>query len=132
LPLNNNHFPQFNPGDNILILTDHLPMVEAGSEATIVSQQFGELYSVLLPDGHPYLWLAGFELQAIGSNPNKHLQVGDSAQVLTEEGHTPEVHKGDIVKIIKISQPTFFYDVILKDGLYHRWLGEFEMIPSIR
>lgn len=122
------HQPQFHTGDRVVSLVYHPPEIKSGTEATIISPQFGTLYAVELPDGELHRWIADFELRPLNTR-TKNLEIGDSAMVLNDVGHH-HIEKGMVVKIVK-GINTYFYDLRLDDGSYHRWLAEFELAYPI-
>lgn len=122
--MKNKYYPQFRPGDRVVSLVYHPPEIISGTKATIISPQFGKLYAVELPDGQLHGWVAEFELRPLNTRM-KQLESGDSAVVLNDVGHH-HIERGMIVKIVK-GINTYFYDIRLEDGSYHRWLAEFEL-----
>lgn len=124
---NHMYYPQFYSGERVLSIVSYSPEIEQGTEATIISPQLGALYAVQMPNGELYRWFAGFELQSANGKSHCSFNVGDSATVISEQGHSPMVKQGTKVKIIKVIPKTYFYDLQLKDGKYHRWLAEFEL-----
>lgn len=121
------NYPMFNSGDRIVSIVYHPPEIVSGTQATIVSPHSGVLYAVQLPNGELHRWFADFELQPVEQNFSNYLRIGDLAMVMTEEGHHSMIKKGMIVKIIKIIPDAHFYDLKLENGMYHRWLAEFEI-----
>lgn len=84
-----------------------------------------------MPSGEYHRWFASFELQPLTKVSNQKLKPGDSAIVLTTEGHPLFIKQGMIVKIIKVIDKTYFYDVMLNNNSYHRWLAEFELAKPL-
>ncbi len=122
----------FKPGDKVVALVFHPPEIKSGTKATIISGRVERFYAVQLPDGELHRWFAGSELESISPSPNRYgiLQPGDLARVLNDKGHPPKIDKGIIVKIVKVFTSTLLYDLRLENGKYHRWLADFEIIPS--
>ncbi|WP_140417733.1 hypothetical protein [Desulfosporosinus sp. FKA] len=126
------NYPGFKPGDEVIALAFHPPEIRSGTKATILSPRVEGLYAVQLPDGELHRWFAGSELEAIDLNPQcfgTH-QVGDLVRVLNNQGHPPKIYKGMVVKVVKVFPQALFYDLRLENGKYHRWLADFEIIPS--
>jgi hypothetical protein len=125
--------PSFKPNDRIISIAYHPPEIEPGTHAVVVCPRVGTLYAVELPDGEIHRWFAWFELQPLYPNPSQrgYLCPGDSARVLTDEGHAHHIRAGMIVKIVKVIMQTPFYDVLLHGHDYHRWLAEFEVTAPI-
>jgi hypothetical protein len=42
-------------------------------------------------------------------------------------GHPPMIKKGMIVIVVKVILQIPYFDLILENGKYHRWLAEFEI-----
>lgn len=124
------YYPQFRLGDKVVSLVFHPPEIKSGTIATIVSQYIGLLYAVELPNGELHRWFADFELQPVNAKKRRHLEIGDLAKVINNQGHHSMIEKGMIVKIAKVIN-TPFYDLKLEDGSYHRWLAEFEITYPI-
>lgn len=121
-------YPQYMPGEKVVSLVEHPPEIKSGTKATIISPQVGTLYAVKLPNGELHRWFAGFEMQNM--NPGLSgvpFRVGDMARIVSNQGHPPMIQKGMIVQIVKIIEQTPFYDLRLDNGMYHRWLAEFEI-----
>ena len=125
-------YPGFKSGDKVVALVFHPPDIKSGTKATIISPRIEGLYAVQLPDGELHRWFAGSELESIGSSPNSYgiLQPGELARVLNAKGHPPKIIVGMIVKIVKVCPQALIYDLRLENGKYHRWLADFEIIPS--
>lgn len=119
---------QFRPGDQVVSLVNHPPEIVSGTKATIVSQYVDKLYAVQLPNGELHRWFANFELYPVKAGCC--LNIGDFATVTTNKGHPPMIEIGTKVKIIKIIPNARFYDLMLSDGNYHRWLAAFEIAPA--
>lgn len=126
--MNNNMSPQFFPGEKAISIVSHPPEIQPGTSLKIVKPWFGNLCAVLLPDGNIHRWFAWFELSPV----NSYLAPGAFATVLNTTGHgnPPPVEVGTKVQIVKCI-PTFFYDSILNNGEYHRWLAQFELANPI-
>lgn len=120
--------PQFLPGANAISIVSHPPEIHPGTPVIIVKPWFGNLCAVQLPDGMIHRWFAWFELQP----ENPYYTQGSFAAVLNTTGHgnPPPVEVGTRVRIVKCI-PTFFYDLMLGNGEYHRWLAEFELANPI-
>ena len=119
--------PQFRAGDRVVSLAYHPPEIESGTEATVVSPHLGALYAVQLPDGELHRWFTGFELQSVNPNANHFFQIGALVKIQTTHGHPPKIEKGMVVKVVKVIPQIYFYDLMLDDDKYHRWLAEFEI-----
>lgn len=124
--------PEFPAGTSVISIVSHPPEIHPGTSVRIVNPWIGNLCAVQLPDGMIHRWFACFELRpenACSSNP---LIPGSYATVINSTGHgkPPHVEVGTIVRIVKCI-PTIFYDVILSNGEYHRWLAEFELAKPI-
>lgn len=123
------------PGDNVISIVDHLPEIQPGTPATIFRPWFGCLCAVQLPDGMIHRWFAWFELKP--EDPFSKFQgsfaPGSLAKVINSTGHgkPPHVEVGTTVRIVRCIPCTTFYDVILGNGEYHRWLAEFELAKPI-
>lgn len=124
--------PQFLPGNNAISIVSHEPEIHPGSLVKIVKPWFGNLCAVQLPDGMIHRWFAWFELSPENAYSNMPLVPGSFATVTNSTGHgnPPHVAVGTRVKIVKCI-PTIFYDVMLSNGEYHRWLAEFEIANPI-
>jgi len=120
--------PQFLPGANTISIVSHPPEIAPGTPVKIVKPWFGNLCAVQLPDGMIHRWFAWFELRS----ENCCLTPGSFATVMNSTGHgnPPRVNVGTRVRIVKCI-PTFFYDLMLSNGEYHRWLAEFELANPI-
>ncbi len=120
--------PQFLPGANAISIVSHPLEIHPGTPVKIVKPWFGNLCAVQFPDGMIHRWFAWFELRP----ENSFLAPGSLATVLNTVGHDnpPPVEVGTRVRIVKCI-PTFFYDLILENGDYHRWLAEFELANPI-
>lgn len=125
----NNKF-LFKKGDKVISLVNHSPELQSGTNATIISPYTGLLYAVQLPDGELHTWFANFELEPVNKK-QKYLKFGDLAKIVNTEGHPSKIKKGMNVKIVKVISNTPFYDLKLENGMYHRWLAEFEIIPKL-
>ncbi|KGK88372.1 hypothetical protein DP73_12825 [Desulfosporosinus sp. HMP52] len=125
-------YPGFKPGDKVVALVFHPPEIRSGTKATIISPRVESLYAVQLPDGELHRWFTGSELEPVSPCLNHYgiLQAGELARVLNEKGHPPKIQQGMIVKIVKVFPQTLVYDLKLENGKYHRWLADFEIIPS--
>lgn len=78
-------------------------------------------------------WFAWFELESDNMPPDqKHIVPGSLVKVRNSTGHgsPPHVKVGTTVRSVKCI-PVTFYDVILSNGEYHRWLAEFELARPI-
>lgn len=124
--------PGFKPGDKVVALVFHPPEIQSGTKATILAPRIEGLYAVQLPDGELHRWFSGSELEAINSNALRYgtHQIGDLARVLNTQGHPPKIYQGMVVKVVKVIPQALFYDLRLENGKYHRWLADFEIIPS--
>jgi len=125
--------PQFFTGDNVISLVYHSTEIQPGTPFKIVKPWFGNLCAVQLPDGMIHRWFAWFELGLVNTSPyQKSIVPGSFVKVLNSTGHgkPPHVEVGTTVRIVKCI-PTTFYDVILSNGDYHRWLAEFELAKPI-
>lgn len=119
--------PEFIPDEKVASLVFHPPEIASGTMVTIVNAHPVVFYAVMLPDRHLHRWIADFELQEIDQK-NGPLKPGDMATVISNEGHGPMIEKGMIVRIEKVFEDSYLYDVILPNGNYHRWLAEFELV----
>ena len=126
--MNNITIPQFFPSENAISIVNHSPEIQPGTPVNVIRPWFGNLCAVLLPDGMIHRWFAWFELRP----ENYILTPGSFATVINTAGHgnPPPVSVGTTVQIVKCI-PTFFYDSILDNGGYHRWLAEFELANPI-
>jgi hypothetical protein len=113
-------------------LVDHAPEILPGNPVKIVKPWFGNLCAVQLPDGMIHRWFAWFELEHVSTCSKYPYTPGSYATVINSEGHgnPPHVKVGTRVQIVKCI-PTVFYDVMLSNGEYHRWLAEFELANRI-
>lgn len=120
--------PQFYPGADAISIVSHPPEIQPGTPVKIVKPWYGSLYAVQLPDGMIHRWFAWFELMPENTKDAFPLAPGSYATVVNSSGHgnPPHVEAGTRVKIVKCI-PTAFYDTILENGEYHRWLAEFEL-----
>lgn len=125
--------PQFLPGSNVISIVNHPPEIHPGTSVTIVKPWFGSLCAVQLPDGMIHRWFAWFELRPQNPYPGNPLSPGSYATVIESTGHgkPPHVPVGTTVRIVKCIPNTIFYDLILSNGEYHRWLAEFELAKPI-
>ena len=116
--------PQFSPNTRAIAIVIHPPEIQPGDPVEIVKPWFGYLCAVELPNGKIHRWVAWFELKP----ENSYLTPGSYATVLNSTGHgkPPHIEVGTRVRIVKCIE-TFFYDTILINGEYHRWLAEFEL-----
>ncbi len=120
--------PQFLPEANAISIVNHPPEIHPGTPVKIVKPWLGNLCTVQLPDGMIHRWFAWFELRS----ENPYLIPGSFATVINSTGHgnPPHVEVGTRVTIVKCI-PTYFYDLTLNNGEYHRWLAEFELANPI-
>lgn len=125
--------PQFIPGENAISIVSHPPEIHPGTPVNIVKQWRGNLCAVQLPNREIHRWFAWFELRPQNSYSNNPLAPGSYAEVIESTGHgePPHVPVGTTVRIVKCIPNTFFYDLILSNGQYHRWLAEFELAKPI-
>lgn len=126
--------PEFYPGDNVISIVYHLPEIQPGTAVKIVKPWFGNLCVVQLPNGMIHRWFAWFELELVNIHSfNESILPGSIARVKNSIGHgnPPHVEVGTTVRIVKCI-PITFYDVILSNGEYHRWLAEFELAKPIQ
>jgi hypothetical protein len=120
--------PQFFSGASAISIVNHPPEIHPGTTVKIVKPWFGNLCAAQLPDGMIHRWFAWFEL-----NPeNCCLTPGSFAIVANSIGHgnPPHISVGTRVKIVKCI-PTIFYDLMIKNDEYHRWLAEFELASPL-
>lgn len=124
--------PQFLPGANAISIVSHPPEIKPGDSVKIVKPWYGNLCAVQLPDGMIHRWFAWFELKPENPYTNLYLAPGSFATVINSTGHgnPPHIEVGTRVKVVKCI-PTTFYDSILSNGEYHRWLAEFELANPI-
>ncbi|MGE5474321.1 MAG: hypothetical protein ACM3UU_08890 [Ignavibacteriales bacterium] len=121
--------PQFSPGTNAISIVSHPPEIHPGTPVKIVKPWRGNLCAVQLPDGMIHRWFAWFELQPENPYSSVPLAPGSVAIVINSTGHgnPPHVKVGTPVKIVRCFPNTIFYDVMLSNGEYHRWLADFEL-----
>ena len=124
--------PQFFPGTNAISLVSHAPDIQPGDLVNIVNSWNGNLCTVKLPNGMIHRWFASFELSSNDIYSNCPLAPGKFVTVISSEGHgnPPHVEVGTTVKIVRCI-PTTFFDVILNNGEYHRWLAGFELANPV-
>ena len=124
--------PKFPVGTNVISIVNHPPEIHPGTTLSIVTPWVGDLCVVQLPDGMIHRWFAWFELRPENIHSENPLIPGNYARVInsTVHGNPPHVEVGTMVRIIRCI-PTIFYDVILSNGEYHRWLAEFELANLI-
>ena len=125
-------YPHFFPGMYAMSLVNHSPEIQPGDLVKIERPWAGNLCAVQLPDGMIHRWFASFELGTENHYSNRSLAPGSYVTVISSEGHgnPPHVEVGTTVKIVRCI-PTTFYDVMLKNGEYHRWLAEFELAYQV-
>lgn len=125
-------FSKFAPDEKVISLVSHPPEIQPGDLVTIVKPWTGYLCAVQLPDGMIHRWFASFELESVESYPKRPYEPGGNVKVLNTEGHgnPPPVEVGTTIKVVRCI-PTTFYDVILSNGEYHRWLADFELANPI-
>lgn len=125
-------FPQFSTGENAISLVYHEPEIHPGTTVKIVKPWIGNLCAVKLPDGMIHRWFAWFELRPADANYNMPLAPGSFAIVTNSTGHgnPPHVQVGTKVQIVKCIYTTF-YDLMLDNEEYHRWLAEFELAEPV-
>ena len=124
--------PEFRSNDRVVSLVyHHPPEIEPGTKGTIISPRVGNLYAVQLPNGDLHRWFAGSELQPITPQFNYCGLIceGSYARITSTEGHPPHIKAGMIVKIIKAIIQVSFYDLMIDEKGYHRWLAGFEIVP---
>ncbi|OLS01632.1 hypothetical protein TICRE_24560 [Tissierella creatinophila DSM 6911] len=126
------NYPEFSAGDRVISIVSHPPEIHPGTSARIVNPWIASLCAVKLPDGMIHRWFASFELEPEDACSSNNLTPGGYATVINSTGHgqPPHVEVGTRVRIVKCI-PTIFYDVILSNGEYHRWLAEFELSKPI-
>lgn len=124
--------PRFLPGANAISLVNHSPEIQPGDLVKIVKSWDGILCAVQLPNGMIHRWFASFELCSENNYPECPLAPGIFVTVINTEGHgnPPHVEVGTAVKIVRCI-PTTFFDVMLSNGEYHRWLAGFELANPI-
>lgn len=125
--------PQFLPRENAISIVSHPPEINPGTPANIVKPWYGNLCAVQLPNGEFHRWFAWFELRPQNPYSDVPLAPGNYASVIESTGHgnPPHVPVGTIVRIVKCIPNIIFYDLILSNGEYHRWLAEFELAKPI-
>jgi hypothetical protein len=124
--------PHFFPGTDAISTVNHPPEIQPGTPVKIVRTWTGNLCVVQFPDGMLHRWFAWFELKPQNPNSCNPYSHGNYAAVLNSTGHgnPPHVPVGTTVLIVRCI-PTIFYDVILSNGEYHRWLADFELAQPI-
>lgn len=123
--------PEFQSNDRVVSLVyHHPPEIEPGTKGTIVLPRIGSLYAVQLPNGELHRWFAGFELEPVNFQHNYCglLWPGSFARILTTQGHPPDIKPGTTVRIVKAIGQVPFYDLMIDEKGYHRWLAEFEIV----
>jgi hypothetical protein len=120
--------PEFNRGEKVASLVFHPPEIASGTMVTIVNPNPVTFYAVMLPDRQLHRWIADFELKPMNHGAEGPLKPGDMATVIEDQGHGSMIKKGMNVRIEKVFDDTYLYDVLLPDGTYHRWLAEFELV----
>lgn len=125
-------FSYFSPGMDAISLVNHDPEVQAGDTVRIVKRWNGNLCAVKLPDGMIHRWFASSELTTNDHCPDGLPRQGSLATVTNATGHgnPPHVAIGSNVRIIRCI-PAIFYDVMLSNGEYHRWLADFELANPV-
>lgn len=123
--------PEFCAGEHVASLVFHPPEIASGTMLTIVNPHPIVFYAVMLPDRHLHRWLADFELASVDPGVERPFQPGTIARVVEDEGHGPMIKKGMTVRIERVFCDTLLYDVLLPDGMYHRWLAEFELVRPV-
>lgn len=120
--------PQSFPGSDAISIVNHPPEIHPGTPVKIVKPWFGNLCAVQLSNGMIHRWFAWFELKPENPYTNVPLALGSYARVINSTGHgnPPHVKVGTKVRIVKCIH-TIFYDSMLINGEYHRWLAEFEL-----
>ena len=121
-------YPEFNSGERVASLVFHPPEITSGTMLTIVNPHPIVFYAVLLPDRQLHRWIADLELKPMNPRAEGPLKPGDMATVIEDTGHGSMIKKGMNVRIEKVFDSTYLYDVLLPDGKYHRWLAEFELV----
>jgi hypothetical protein len=116
----------FSSGQTAVSYVFHQPEITNGTEVTIVSPHFGHLYVIQLPNGELHRWFTHSELKTIYSH-TRCLRAGDCAAILSTNGHHTNIQPGTLVRIAKVLSNTYYYDVKLADGSYHRWLADSEL-----
>lgn len=126
------NYPEFKAGDKVVSLVMHPPEINTGTNAVIIAPWTGLLYAVQMPDGQLHRWFAWFELKALNTKPEycPFPKEADYAMIVNDQGHPHMIKKGMKVKIVKVVQ-TPFYDLMLENEKYHRWLAEFEIIHPV-
>lgn len=115
----------FRPGDKVVSLVDHSPIIRVGTVGTIVNRWVGPLYAVILPNGQFYKWLAVQDLDPVDPNqPN--LRVGDLARVNTTRENSfsnPFVINGIVVRIVKVIGKIDYYGIsVIGGNINNAWL----------
>jgi hypothetical protein len=120
--------PLFSPGTSAISLVSHSPEIQPGDMVHIVKPWNGYLCAVQLPNGMIHRWFASFELSSTDNYSHLPPAPGRTVTVVSSEGHgnPPHIKVGTAVKVVRCI-PTTFYDVILSNGEYHRWLAGFEL-----
>lgn len=122
--------PEFKTNDRVAsLVSHHPPEVLPGTKGTVVAPHIGNLYAVQLPDGKLHRCFAGFELEPINPYLNYCglLYEGSYARITNTKGHPPEIKAGTKVKIVNALSHASFYDLMLDEKGYHRWLADFEL-----
>lgn len=128
MPMCHRGQPEFSHGEKIASLVFHPPEITNGMMVTIVKPNPITFYAVMLPNRELHRWIADFELRPMNPEARGSLKPGDMATVIEDEGHGSMIKKGMNVRIEKVFSDTYLYDVLLPDGMYHRWLAEFELV----
>lgn len=128
MPMCHRDHPEFNPGEKVASLVFHPPEITSGTMVTIVKPNPVTFYAVMLPNRELHRWIADFELKPMDPRTEQPFKPGDMATVIEDEGHGSMIKKGMNVRIEKVFSDTYLYDVLLPDGMYHRWLAEFELV----
>lgn len=121
----------FQHGDRVVSMVYHMPEIAPGTTGTIVYPRMGNLYVVELPDGTPHRWFAGSELEP--ENPEVIeadcvlMLPGTYARIIKTDGHPTGIKEGTRVKIIRVYEKIPFYDLMVDEKGYHRWLADFEL-----
>ena len=128
-----NVYPHFMPQEYALSLVSHHHTVAPGSRIKIVKPWYGGLCAVQMPDGEFHRWFAWFELEPDNPQINSFLSPGSYAIVISTSGHgdPPHVPIGTRVQILRCFPNAIYYDTILENGEYHRWLADFELVKDI-
>lgn len=128
MPMCHKENPEFHAKEKVASLVFHPPEITSGTMLTIVGSHPIVFYAVMLPDRQLHRWIADFELKPVNQRTEEPLKPGDMATVVEDEGHGSMIKKGMNVRIEKVFDSTYLYDVLLPDGKYHRWLAEFELV----